>query len=150
MNLNSDETTAILSANARRSQVNKVKEMLMSGPLALKSLCFLGCGASFVYNVISFFPKLLHLEINKITVVVIAVALALCGMVLEVTPLICTRRCRSSLEHWVKLLSRTKGRGILYLLLGGIQLAEITSFDVLSYGIGFGLIFCAVLSFLVS
>lgn len=150
MNLNNDETTAMLSANARRSQTNKVKDMLMSGPFALKSLCFLACGACSVYNVINFFPKLFSLNISKITVVVISVVLALCGMILEVTPLLCTRRCKASIEHWVKLFSRTKGRGLLYLCLGGIQLAEEDTFNIFSYAIGFGLLGCAVLSFMVS
>ena len=148
--LNSDEGTAMLSSSVRRSQLDKVKESLRNGPFALKSLCFMACLACIIYNCFDVFHEIMTINVNKLLVVVFAVGFSLIGLILEVTPIVCTKRCRHSIEHWVKLFSRTKGRGILYLFLGAIQLSAKDFSDFISTAIGISLVCCGVFSFLVS
>ena len=153
--LQTEEGRAALDKNERRSALEKVKGMLVRGPFALKSLCFVACAVCLTVNVLAALPFVFSFDIGRLVVNIYSIILSFIGCILEIGPCLCTRRCIGWLEHWVKLFSRVQGRGILYLVLGGMSLASIRTQDNVLYQTietidGIGLIACAFFSFFVS
>lgn len=153
--LQSEEGRALADKSERRTVLNKLKGMLVQGPFALKTVCFLSCAICCVVNVLAALPFLFTFDIGRMVVNVYAIIFSFIGCILELGPCLCTRRCLGWLEHWVKLFSRVKGRGILYLILGGMSLASIRTGDSGLYQTigtidGICLIVCAIFSLCVS
>ena len=153
--LQSEEGRALADKSERRTVLNKLKGMLVQGPFALKTVCFLACAICCVVNVLAALPFLFTFDIGRMVVNVYAIIFSFIGCILELGPCLCTRRCHGWLEHWVKLFSRVSGRGILYLILGGMSLASIRTGDSGLYQTigtidGICLIVCAIFSLCVS
>ena len=58
--LQTEEGRAALDRSERRTTVNKIKKMLVTGPFALKSVCFVACAACLTVNVLSAISFVLH------------------------------------------------------------------------------------------
>ena len=101
--LQSEEGRALADKSERRTVLNKLKGMLVQGPFALKTVCFLACAVCCVVNVLAALPFLFTFDIGRMVVNVYAIIFSFIGCILELGPCLCTRRCLGWLEHWVKL-----------------------------------------------
>lgn len=133
------------ASNTARKEASKVTDWLKEGPFALKALAFLVCAASVVVSVLNILGNLLNPF--KLVICVYAGFFALIGMVLEVKPVMCTRRCKTSIEFWAKMLSRVWGRSLFYMLVAAMQLSQGS---ILSYVCAGGLVIVSGLSMIVS
>jgi len=148
---NPDAQSAILSAaggaalSETQKAMNKVKKWITTGPMALKSFAFMSCAFSAAVSIFQVLASLL----NPFAIIVSGYALAfsLVGMVLEVTPFICTRWCQTRIEFWVRILGRVWGRGLFYLLVAGLQFSQASFLGYISGGC---VAAAAIFSFMVS
>jgi hypothetical protein len=153
--LQTEEGRAALDRSERRTTVNKIKNMLISGPFALKSVCFVACATCLTVNVLTAVSFVISFDIGRLVVNAYSILFSFLGCILEVGPCLCTKRCLGWLDHWLKLFGRVRGRGILYLILGGMTLASMHDTDSVMYKTigtidGIALIACAIFSFIVS
>jgi len=121
---------ALLSAGAQaggaaaKSKFHELREWVSKGPMALKVLCFLANSFTIFVGILSVFGNALSLDIFKTSTMLYVTFGAIIGLMLEVKPCLCTKTYQTKVSFWCKALSRVQGRGLLYILLGLVQLPQ--------------------------
>lgn len=143
---------AMLSDTKKKSReyMDKVKKWIKEGPMALKTLSFVVTAFSAATSIVHILGNLLNPF--SIIISVYAFIFSVVGMLLEVTPFICTRSLQRKIEFWMRALERVWGRGLFYLLLAGMQfsLGGLSISGILGYASGAALAFTSIFSFVVS
>jgi len=139
------KTLASGATAAAKKEASKAWIFLTQGPQVLKVYCFAACAACLVVGIIQMIGNILnpfHLIVSFY-----ATFFAGVGMALEGTGLCCNRHCKTRVEHWTKIFARVWGRGILYLLISGMQFAQ-GGWE--AYLVGIAMVLAAVFSFCLS
>tara|TARA_B110001452_G_scaffold248830_1_gene235886 strand:+ start:1723 stop:2568 length:846 start_codon:yes stop_codon:yes gene_type:complete len=128
-----------------KSDMKTAKNFLREGPMVLKGYCFLACAACMAVAITQMIGNIG--DPFGFIVSVYAFVFAFVGLILEGSGLSCSQRYKATIEVWMKVLARVWGRGTFYLLVAGMQFAEG---GVWAYVVGFGLVFAAIGSFVLS
>lgn len=137
------QATAVASDAHRQLKDDgmKMKSWLTEGPWALRMVCFLACAFSTVVSAMT----ILGSPTRMVTNFYAGLFSFLC-MILEAKGLMCTQRCKTRTEYWLKVLARTWGRGLAYLLIASMELTG----GLLPFLSGLGMLVAAGASLYVS
>eukprot|EP00322_Chrysochromulina_rotalis_P012167 CAMPEP_0115849588 /NCGR_PEP_ID=MMETSP0287-20121206/11528_1 /TAXON_ID=412157 /ORGANISM="Chrysochromulina rotalis, Strain UIO044" /LENGTH=253 /DNA_ID=CAMNT_0003303563 /DNA_START=79 /DNA_END=840 /DNA_ORIENTATION=+ len=116
-------SSALLPSDAARKEADDARKQLTFGLVWLKVICSASCVGLIVVDVFEVMTEASDFEWYKFISTVYNMIFACIGVVVEGSPVFCTRWFREAILMWIRLLSRVFGRGLLYLLIGGMHLA---------------------------
>ena len=143
----SDDALLQAGGLAAKSKFQELRDWVQAGPMALKVLCFLANGFTIFVGILSVFGNALSLDIFKTSTMLYVTVGAFIGLMLEVKPCLCTRSYQAKVSFWCKALSRVQGRGLLYILLGLVQLPQA---QILTWISGLSMIAVGIFSLFVA
>ena len=116
-------STALLPTETARKEADVARKQLTFGLVWLKTICAVSCVGLVVVDVFELMTEASDFEWYKFISTIYNMLFACIGLLVECSPIFCTRWFREAILMWIKLLSRVFGRGLLYILIGGMHLA---------------------------
>jgi len=123
-----------------RMQLEAIKDRLERGPAWLKMACGVICAAAFCCDLVSLLSEMVTLHPFQMINTSYAAAFALLGVALELQQAFFVG-IRRWLNVWMKLLNRTWGKGVFYILTAGLHLS---AHSTVGYVLGVLLLICGV------
>jgi len=149
MATNPDVQSALLTAGTTgaKSKFTELKDWVQKGPMALKVLCFCANAFTIFVGIFGIIGSTLSLDLFKTSTMLYVTVGAFFGTMLEVKPCLCSRKAQDKVSFWCKGLSRVSGRGLLYIILG---LMELPQNQILTWISGLSMIAVGIFSLFVS
>jgi len=119
-----NETSATLLGDVVeiRAALNKVKETVLKGPMVLKMSCVVVCIVAIAFDFFSVLADVVALKPFQLVITMYAGTFAFLAALLEFQHMY-FGPLKGWINIWLKMLTRIWGRGIFYILAGGIHLS---------------------------
>mmetsp|Transcript_18848 Transcript_18848/g.36991 ORF Transcript_18848/g.36991 Transcript_18848/m.36991 type:complete len:251 (-) Transcript_18848:298-1050(-) len=105
-----------------RTRLEYIKDRITKGPVPLKAICAVSCCVAIGFDAFALIADFFTIHPMQFLMTLYAATFAFLSLLLEFNHMYCGP-LKSWINVWLKLLTRVWGRGIFYVIAGGIHLS---------------------------